>query len=103
MKSRPKARDTSKADKLINGAGDDPEVADQATSISPVDERKPNKKLGKSHPDNQDYHKMMLYIQSDIRAALAEQAFRSKDMDMSDIVNQLLADKLDVAFIDPSS
>ena len=103
MKSRPKARDTSKADKLVSRTGDDPEVAEQTNTKSPNNERKPNKKLGKSHPDNQDYHKMMLYIQSDIRAVLAEQAFKSKNMDMSDIVNQLLADKLDIAFINPDS
>lgn len=98
MKSRPKSRNTAKAETLINQAGDDPEVATPQTH-----QNKPNKKLGKSHPDNKNYHKMMLYLQSDIRTILAERAFRSPNMDMSDIVNQLLADKLDVEFIDPNS
>jgi|GEM_PF-5810533 len=101
MKSRPRNRDTSKVDALISQAGDDPEVATQSTPTSPAVETKAAKKLGKSHPDNKDYYKMMLYLQADIRAVLAERAFKSPNMDMSDIVNQLLADKLGIDFIDP--
>ena len=103
MKSRPKNRDTSKADALISKSGDDPEVAPQNQATSPTVESKPAKKLGKSHPKNKDYYKMMLYLQSDIRAVLAERAFKSSNMDMSDIVNQLLADKLGIDFIDPDN
>ena len=100
MKRRPKNRDTSKADALISQAGDDPEVA---TPALPAIEPKPARKLGKSHPDNKGYYKMMLYLQTDIRAVLAERAFKSPDMDMSDIVNQLLADKLGMDFINPNN
>lgn len=103
MKSRPKNRDTSKADALVSNAGDDPEVAIQTEATSPKTKAKPARRLGKSHPDNKDYYKMMLYLQSDIRTVLAERAFKSPNMDMSDIVNQLLADKLGMDFIDPSS
>lgn len=100
MKSRPKSRDTAKADALVSQVGDDPEVATKTGSQVGSTQRKPAKKLGKSHPENTDYHKMMLYVQSDIRAELAERAFKSPNMDMSDIVNQLLADKLGMDFIE---
>lgn len=103
MKSRPKTRDTSKIDALIDQTGDDPEVATKVESSAHRPQEKPARKRGKSHPENKDYSKMMLYIQSDIRAELAERAFKSQDMDMSDIVNQLLADKLGIAFKDSDS
>lgn len=103
MKSRPKSRDTAKADALVNQVGNDPEVATPTNSQVDSNQKKPVKKLGKSHPQNTDYQKMMLYVQSDIRAELAERAFRSPNMDMSDIVNQLLADKLGMDFIKSDS
>ena len=103
MKSRPRSRDTAKADALVNQVGDDPEVATKTDSQVESVQKKPVKKLGKSHPENTDYHKMMLYVQSDIRAELAERAFKSPNMDMSDIVNQLLADKLGMDFIEADS
>lgn len=103
MKSRPRNRDTSKADALISRTGDDPEVAEQSASTTPRSVSKPTRKLGKSHPQNKDYHKTMLYLQSDIRAVLAERAFKTPEMDMSDIVNQLLAEKLNIEFIDPNN
>ena len=103
MKSRPKNRDASKADELVSQSGDDPEVATRETPASTTAEPKAVRKLGKSHADNKDYYKMMLYLQADIRAVLAERAFKSPNMDMSDIVNQLLAAQLDIDFIDPNN
>lgn len=81
---------------LVELAGNDPEVASVETT-------KRKRKLGKSHPDNEQYEKFMLYIQSDLREVIAEQAFRTKGMDMSDIINQILAEKLGIKFLDPSS
>ncbi len=58
------------------------------------------KKLGKSHPDNADYHKTMLYLQIEVREKLELLAFQNKGKDMSDIVNALLCKDFDLELKD---
>lgn len=97
MKSRPKAaRDTSKADALINQSGDDPEVAQPVAQ--PAAQPKAKRRLGKSHPDNADYTKTMLYLQADLADEVNRRAFESKKYDRTDIVNQAIAAYLGSGF-----
>ena len=88
--SRKKRPDPNDVSKLI----------EQASIQDPDTDLKPTRKLGKSHPDNSDYHKTMLYLQIEVREKLELLAFQNKGKDMSDIVNALLCKELAIELKD---
>lgn len=92
-KKRPNPKDVAKL--IEQESAKDPD-----TDLKPTSSKPAAKKLGKSHPDNTDYHKTMLYLQIEVREKLELLAFQNKSKDMSDIVNALLCKEFDLEFID---
>ena len=72
------------------------EVAAKDPENKPLPKTKDTKKLGKSHKDNKDYSKLLVYIQTEAKEKLQRIAFEDKNRDMSDVANEIICNYLDI-------